>query len=119
MTKCLGESDVNELAEATLSQFDQQLAALPADLCMPFYQAAMRLEAELLTIYKFVVRLVRNEDDLARVAGWWGTMVAQCDAFAKRLHHLSLTHPSCGAEIFYDRVFDLRNKCQRLQKMHA
>lgn len=119
MTRCLGESDVTELAEATLSQFDQQVAALPADLGMPFYQAAMRLEAELLTIYKFVVRLVRNEDDLERVAGWWGTMVSQCDQFSKRLHDLSQAHPSCGAEIFHDRVFDLRNKCQRLQKMHG
>ena len=119
MTKSLGESDVNELAQATLTEFDQNVASLPGDLVMPFYQAAMRLEAELLTIYKFVVRFVRNEEDLERVAGWWGTMVAQCDQFAKRLHALSLAHPSCGAEIFYDRVFDLRNKCQRLQTMHA
>lgn len=119
MTNCLAESDLKELALATLTEFDRHVAALPTDLSLPFYQAALRLEAELLTIYRFVVRLVRNEDDLQRVADWWRTMVTQCDAFAKRLHDLSLAHPGCGAEIFYDRVFDLRNKCQRLQRMHA
>jgi len=85
---------------------------------MPFNEAAARLEAQLLTIYKFVVQFVRREDDLEKVAGWWGTMVSQCDEFAKRLHQLSLAHPDCGAAFFYDRVLDLRNRCQRLHQMH-
>jgi hypothetical protein len=118
-TDCLGQSDVKELAESTLATFDQEVAALPHELTMPFNQAAMRLEAELLTIYKFVVRIVRREDDLGEVAGWWGTMVSQCDGFAKRLHALAVAHPSCGAGFFYDRVLDLRNKCLRLQEMHS
>ena len=79
----------------------------------------MRLEGELLTIYKFVVKIVRREDDLDKVASWWATMVSQCDEFAKRLRDLSLAQPDCGASFFYDRVLDLRNKCQRLQKMHS
>src|ERR1017187_2257038 len=119
MTECLGESDVTELANSTLAEFDQEIATLAPELCVPFNQAAMRLEGELLTIYKFVVRIVRREDDLEKVASWWRTMVSRCDEFAKRLRDLSVAHPACGAGFFYDRVLDLRNKCQRLQEMHS
>ena len=119
MTECLGESDVTELANSTLAEFDQEISTLAPELCVPFNQAAMRLEGELLTIYKFVVRIVRREEDLRKIASWWGTMVSQCDQFAKRLRDLSITHPQCGAGFFYDRVLDLRNKCQRLQGMHS
>ena len=118
MTECLGESDLGVLAKATLDEFDQEIATLEPELCVPFNQAAMRLEGELLTIYKFVVQLVRREEDLDKVASWWGTTVSQCDEFAKRLHDLSVAHPACGAEFYYNRVLDLRNKCQRLQQMH-
>ena len=119
MTECLGESDVTELAKSTLAEFDQEIATLAPELCVPFNQAAMRLEGELLTIFKFVVRIVRREDDLEKVASWWGTMASRCDEFAKRLRDLLVAHPACGAGFFYDRVLDLRNKCQRLQEMHS
>jgi len=119
MTECLGESDLKLLAKSTLDEFDQEIASLEPELCLPFNQAAMRLEGELLTIYKFVVQIVRREDDLNKVASWWATMVFQCDEFAKRLQNLSVAHPLCRAEFYYDRVLDLRNKCQRLQQMHC
>ena len=119
MTECLAESDVRALAKSTLDDFDQEVATLAPELCIPFNQAAMRLEGDLLTIYKFVVKIVRREDDLDKVASWWGTMVSQCDEFGKRLHSLSVAHPECGAGFYYDRVLDLRNKCQRLQQMHC
>jgi hypothetical protein len=119
MTECLGESDVNELAQAALTDFDQEVASLPGDLCVPFNQAAGQLEAGLLIVYRVVAKLVRKEDDLGRIAEWWGTMVSQCDEFAKRLRDLSLAHPACTAEFYYDRVLDLRNKCKRLQQMHS
>ncbi len=118
-SECLAQSDIKELAESALATFDQEVAGLPRELSVPFNQAAMRLETELLTIYKFVVRIVRREDDLAEVARWWGTMVSQCDSFAKRLHALAVAHPSSGAEFFCDRVLDLRNKCLRLPEMHS
>ena len=118
MTECLGESDLKLLAQSTLDEFDQAIASLEPELCVPFNQAAMRLEGELLTIYKFVVQIVRRVDELDKVASWWATMVSQCDAFARRLHDLSVKHPACGAAFYYDRVLDLRNKCQRLQQMH-
>jgi len=56
---------------------------------------------------------------LEKVASWSGTMVSRCDEFAKRLRDLSVAHPACGAGYFYDRVLDLRNKCQRLREMHS
>ncbi len=119
MTECLTESDLKDLAESTLAAFEQEVATLPQEVSVPFNEAAARLEAQLLTIYKFVVQFVRREEDLEKVAGWWGTMVSQCDEFAKRLRQLSLAHPDCGAAFFYDRVLDLRNRCQRLRQMHS
>lgn len=119
MTECLGESDLAKLAKSTLDAFDREMATLEPELRVPFNQAALRLEGELLTIYKFVVLIVKREDDLGKVASWWGTMVSQCDEFAKRLGDLARAHPACGAEFFYDRVLDLRNKCQRLRQMHS
>jgi len=118
MTECVTELDLKVLAESTLEAFDQEVATLPQDVCVPFNEAAARLEGQLLTIYKFVAQFVRREEDLDKVAGWWGTMVSQCDEFAKRLNQLSLAHPECGAGFFYDRVLDLRNRCQRLHQMH-
>ena len=119
MTECLAESDLNLLAKATFDEFDREIASLEPELCAPFNQASLCLEGELLTIYKFVVQIVRREDDLDKVASWWAAMVLQCDAFARRLHDLSIVHPACGAGFYYDRVLDLRNKCQRLQQMHC
>ena len=46
-------------------------------------------------------------------------MVEMCDEFLRRLSGLKERHPYCGAEIYYDRVLDLRNKCKRLQEMHS
>jgi hypothetical protein len=119
MSECLGELDLNRVAKSALDEFDHEIASLEPELCVPFNQAAMRLEAELLTIYKFVVQIVRREEDLSKVASCWGTMVLQCDAFGRKLYDLSVAHPECGAGYYYDRVLDLRNKCQRLQKMHT
>src|SRR5262249_19603868 len=118
MTECLAESDLRILAQSMLDEFDREIATLEPSLSAPFNQAATRLEGELLTIYRFVVQLVRREDDLDKVASWWQTMVSQCDEFAKRLHKLSITRPASGAEYYYNRVLDLRNKCQRLHQMH-
>lgn len=94
MTECLDESDLNLLAQSTLEEFDLEIAGLKPELSAPFNQAAMRLEGELLTIYKFVVQIVKREDNLDKVARWWATMVAQCDAFAGRLHQLAVAQPA-------------------------
>ena len=119
MTECLAQSDLKALGESALSEIDRQINSLPQALCLPFYEAASRMETELLALYRMVALLVRKEEDLGQIALWWGSMVGQCDQYAARLLALSHAHPSCGAGIFYDRVLDLRNKCQRLQQMHS
>jgi hypothetical protein len=119
MTNCLVESDFQQLADEALSGFDERVAAIPADLCGPFYEEARRLETELLSIYRVFALLARKEDALDKIASLWGTMVAHCDQFAQKLSGLSQSHPNCGADFFYDRVLDLRNKCRRLQEMHS
>ena len=119
MTECSCEAAVTELGESTLTEFDREVPGVAADLCAPFNVAASRLEGQLLTIYRTVVQSVRCEEDMDKIARCWGAMVKQCDEFAKRLHDLSVSHPGCGANLFSDRVLDLRNRCQRLQEMHS
>ena len=119
MKECLADSDLLELSKGSLDSFEQRLAAIPPELCAPFYEEARQLDAELLTVYRVVVLCTKREEDLDRVSQWWGTMVRVCDDFAQRLSKLVKTHPACGAEQFYDRVLELRSKCLRLQKMHC
>jgi hypothetical protein len=118
MNPCFDTSDVLELSRATLNETNRRLEAIPADLCAPFYAEAANLEQQLLAIYRTVTLCVRKEEDLDKIAAWWQAMVNICDEFAGRLATLSKEHPQCGAEIFYDRVLDLRNRCQRLQELH-
>jgi len=119
LTDCLAESDLQEIGKSTIADFDRRVASLPAALCAPFHEEARQLEAEVLTIYKFVVMAVRRDEDLNRVAKLWGAMVQVCDIAALSLRTLVEKHPHCGADIYYDRLLDLRNKCQRLQTLHA
>jgi hypothetical protein len=99
--------------------FDKRVAAIPQELCGPFHQEARQLEAELLTIYKMTALLTKEEEDLGEVSAMWGAMVNICDGSSRRLGDLARQHPQCGADYYYDRMLDLRNKCLRLQKMHA
>ncbi len=119
MNHCLAESDFRELGDEMLSGFDQRVASIPKDLCAPFHQEARHLETELLTIYRVVALCVRKEQDLAQIAADWAFMVNICDDSAARLGRLREQHPYCGADTYYDRVLDLRNKCQRLQNLHS
>jgi hypothetical protein len=45
-------------------------------------------------------------------------MVELCDTFGLALNDLAKKHPDCGADSYYDRVLDLRNKCNRLKILH-
>jgi len=119
MNQTLVESDLLVLSNGTLAAFDQRVAAIPRDLSAPFHEEARQLEAELLTVYRVAVLCTKTEDDLDRVAQWWGAMVRVCDEFAGRLSKLVREYPHCGAEQYYDRVLELRSKCERLQKMHS
>lgn len=84
----------------------------------PFNAEAANLERQLLGIYRTVTLCVRKEEDLEKVAAWWQAMTSIRDEFSSRLAMLSSEHPLFGPEILYDRVLDLRNRCQRLQEMH-
>ena len=119
MSACFDTSDVLALSRATLNEANRRLSEIPADLCAPFYAEASNLEQQLLGVYRTVALCVRKEDDLQKIAAWWQAMTNACDDFAGRLAKLCQEHPECGSEFFYDRVLDLRNKCQRLQEMHG
>jgi hypothetical protein len=119
MGNCVPESKLNKLAETTLSRFNDAVEALPKEASSEFFVEARNLRTELLTIYRLVAICARDEDDLDKVASLWSAMVLICDKFAERLSQLNSDHPDCGAEVFYDQILDLRNKCLRLQKLHA
>lgn len=119
MNNCLPESDLRELGNSMLVDFERRVASIPKDLCAPFHEEARQLETELLTIYKMVALCTRKEEDLSSVSKSWGFMVQMCDKSGDQLNKLVQQHPSCGADAYYDRVLDLRNKCHRLQQMHS
>ena len=102
-----------------VADFRRRVAGLAPDPCYPFHQEAGRLEAELLTVYKMAALAARREQDLNCVSAIWGTLLGVCDAVARELNMLIQRHPACGADEYYDRVLDLRNKCNRLQQMHS
>ncbi|MEO6969951.1 MAG: hypothetical protein ABI217_03545 [Chthoniobacterales bacterium] len=118
MSACFDTSDILELSRATLDETNRRLDSIPADLCAPFFAEAANLEQQLLAVYRTVALCVRKEDDIDKVVAWWSAMTSICDEFACRLAKLCEDHPQCGSEFFYNRVLDLRNKCQRLQEMH-
>ena len=115
---CFTESDVQELGRTVLAEFDRRFLALPEDLCAPFHDEARQLETELMSLYRATVMCVRREEDINRVAARWGEMVEICEGCLTRLAKVSEKHPGCGASLYYDRVLELRSKCQRLQEMH-
>lgn len=119
MSACFDQTDVFTLSEATLTESTRRLENLSENQCSAFYEEARSLEIELLSVYRMVALCAKKEDDLEHVCQWWKTMTNVCDSFAKSLHTLHGKHPSCGAKLFYDRVLDLRNKCQRLAEMHS
>lgn len=118
MSNCATPSQLQELGDSAVAQFDSRIADIPSELCAAFQIEAMRLEDQLLFIYRLVAICSRDEQDLEKIASSWEFMVEMCDCFAERLSRLKNDHPACGAELYYDRILDLRNKCHRLQKMH-
>jgi hypothetical protein len=118
MGECLTESDLQELGRTALEDFERRLVSLPEDLCAPFHDEARQLETELLFLYRATVLCVRREPDIDKVGARWAEMVRLCRDFLTKLKKLGDQHPGCGAGIYYDRVLDLRAKCERLREMH-
>lgn len=119
MKSCLEGQDIQEMGESMASDFDRRIALIPESLCGPFNAEARDLETKLLAIHQMAARMARKLDDLGEVAALWGCVVRTCDVFAKSLNALHSKHPGCGADLYYDRVLDLRNRCLRLQQMHS
>ena len=117
--ECISETDVQALARENLSGFDSRMKSIPEELCGAALEEARQLETELLMIYRMVALTVRKELEIEKVARLWEAMVQTCDDFSQKLTGLCQTRPKCGAELFYDKVLDLRNKCSRLQMMHS
>jgi len=118
MNGCLAAKMFEEAGESAIRGFEERVAALPQDLRAPFHSEARQLEAEMLTIYKLVALFVRDEQDLAQIASAWASMVRICDDSLLKLGNLIKQQPSSGADYYFDRLLDLRNKCLRLQKIH-
>jgi len=116
---CVTDCDLKSIAESEITRFDKSVATLPVDACSLFYEEASRLEAGLLGVYSMMATLVKQEEDLEKIAGCWAAMVMICDRYAERLGAFGKEHPVCGAGFFYDRILDLRNKCARLQELHS
>jgi len=124
MNHCLETNDLRVIGDSIFAAFDTRVAAIPVDLCAPFREEARQLEAELMMIYKMTVVMARNVetvevDDLEVVANIWTNMVIICDRASAKLSELTKQHPYCGANDYFDRVLDLRNKCHRLTLMHS
>jgi hypothetical protein len=116
---CFSASSIEELGQSMVDGFDQRMSSIPQDLCAPFHMEARQVEAELITIYKMVVLCVRQSEDVNQIAEFWKLMISVCDTVIVRLSKLVAAHPHCGADCYYDRVLDLRNKCKRLHEMHS
>lgn len=118
MNTCLEASDIQEVGDSFLQEFDRRYETLDKGLCFPFNEEARQLEAELVTMYRMVVKIARTIEDIDHVGRLWRTMVNLCEQAIKRLDLLTAEHPYCDAEPYRDRLSDLRNKCQRLQTTH-
>ena len=118
MSGCFTESDVQELGRTVLAEFDRRVLGLAEDLCAPFHDEARQLETELMFLYRATVMCVRREPEMDQVSARWKEMVEICNGCLSRLQKISEKHPGCGVNLYYDRVLELRSKCQRLQEMH-
>lgn len=119
MSSCLENSDIRMLGDSILAQFDRRVASIPEDLCGPFHIEARQLESELLGLHRMVALCAKRQDDLKFVSDLWDLMVGLCDSSAAKLAEMVKKHPNCGAQVYYDRILDLRNRCQRLKMMHS
>ena len=119
MNNCLAEADFNEVGLSLVSAFERRVAALPKDLCAPFREEARSLETELLFFYRMITMCAKRTEDLSAVSSLWAVVVRTCDKSLTQLADLTKQHPACQANDYYDRILDLRAKCERLREMHA
>jgi len=118
MSNCITSSELRDLGNSMILDSNKRIETIPSDLNAPFHSEARQLESDLLAIYRLIVLIVRKEQDLDVIAEAWSGMVELCDTFGLALNDLAKKHPDCGADSYYDRVLDLRNKCNHLKILH-
>ena len=119
MSECLETEDFKALGKSMLDGFDRRVALIPPDLCGPFHQEARQLETQIMDLHNVAARCAGKSEDLELISRLWEIMVVVCHRSMERLNNLVKRHPDCGAQVYYDRLLDLRNRCARLQKMHS
>src|ERR1700689_1604338 len=97
MSNCATPSQLQQLGDSAVAEFDARVAQLPQDFCLQFQIEAMRLQDQLLFILRLVVLCAKDEQELDKIASSWEFMVAMCDRFANSLSRLKNLHPDCGA----------------------
>ena len=110
-------ADLEKIGNSALQSFEERRAANPADTEWNFDLEVARLESQLTQLYAFAAMAARREESMEKTAQLWAAMVSICDAFAARVSALCREHPAGAAS--HDRILDLRNKCARLEQLHA
>src|SRR5688572_1565180 len=109
--------DFDELQDAALRQLEIAITRSEGNAEGRVGREIERLETEAQQIYRFVVLLQKNEQDLDKVAEIWGKMVMICDAFAGKVAELSQRFP--GHRLSADRILDLRSAAEERRQLHA
>ena len=119
MSQCLEPNDLAEIMRSDISESSERIRGIPADMCAPFNEEAGKLELQLLGVYKLTVICVKKELEMEKVVKWWQFMKATCDEYLAQIGRLHKDHPYCGADFFYDRVLEVRSKCERMMTLHG
>jgi hypothetical protein len=109
-------TDLEQLGESALAEFNQQVAAL--DRSADLARQVERLEAKLEQLYAVAVTVARREERIEEVEAVWARMVAICDTFAQAVSDLRKRDPNAGPAC-HDRILDIRNECEENRALHA
>ena len=108
-------ADFKTIGETSLRQSEHRLAK-EKDSCEEFNREVARLEAQTVQLYGFAALAAKREPDIDRTAQLWEVMVGVCEAFARYIGELSKKHPHCP--VTFDRILDIRNRCQKMKDLH-
>lgn len=110
-------SDLEKLKDSALKSFVDRMASVDPQICWEFDVEVARLESQLVQLYAFAAMAAKREETLEGTAEIWAAMVSICDAIAQTMSEFCKQHSASMAS--HDRILDLRNKCMRLQQLHA
>ena len=113
----LEAKDFEAITDSAIKAFDERVASVNPDICWEFNIEVSRLESQVIQLYGIAALLAKREQDLAKIAEIWGSMIGVCDMVAGKIRELCSEHPYCSAS--HDKILDIRNKCQRLSDLHS